>query len=43
MGPARAAGCAPRAGRYPLVLRATDAAGKRSAARRLIFTVVARR
>ena len=30
-----------RAGRYRLVLRATDAAGNRSAARRLIFTVVA--
>jgi len=28
-----------RAGRYRLVLRATDAAGNRSAARRLIFTV----
>jgi DNA-binding beta-propeller fold protein YncE len=29
-----------RAGRYRLVLRATDAAGNRSAARRLVFTVV---
>jgi hypothetical protein len=28
-----------RAGRYRLVLRATDAAGNRSAARRLTFTV----
>ncbi|MGZ6645652.1 MAG: hypothetical protein ACXVFT_27930 [Solirubrobacteraceae bacterium] len=31
------------AGRYRLVLRATDAAGNRSAARRPIFTVVAGR
>jgi hypothetical protein len=30
-----------RAGRYRLVLRATDAAGNRSAPRRLTFTVVA--
>jgi hypothetical protein len=30
-----------RAGRYRLVLGATDAAGNRSAARRLAFTVVA--
>ena len=29
-----------RAGRYRLVLRATDAAGNRSAARRLVFTVL---
>jgi hypothetical protein len=32
-----------RAGRYRLVLRATDAAGNRSAAPRLIFTVAAGR
>ncbi|HEX6743379.1 MAG TPA: NHL repeat-containing protein [Solirubrobacteraceae bacterium] len=32
-----------RAGRYRLVLRATDAAGNRSAAKRLAFTVVASR
>jgi sugar lactone lactonase YvrE len=37
---ARLAGRALRAGRYRLVLRAADAAGNRSAARRVAFTVV---
>jgi hypothetical protein len=32
-----------RAGRYHLVLRATDAAGNRSAPKRLVFTVVSSR
>jgi hypothetical protein len=32
-----------RAGRYRLVLRATDAAGNRSASKRLVFTVVSSR
>jgi hypothetical protein len=36
---ARLGGHALRAGRYRLVLRAADAAGNRSAARRLAFTV----
>jgi DNA-binding beta-propeller fold protein YncE len=40
---ARLRGRALRPGRYRLVLRATDAAGNRSAARRLVFTVVAAR
>ncbi len=37
---ARLRGRSLRAGRYRLVLRATDAAGNRSAARRLVFTVL---
>jgi hypothetical protein len=40
---ARLRGRALRAGRYRLVLRATDAAGNHSTARRLAFTVVAGR
>ena len=37
---ARLGGRALRAGRYKLVLRASDLAGNRSAARRVAFTVV---